>query len=134
MEPKIAVCKGKGIRKAILNDKWWFVVEEVVLALVNSKDPKQHIQRMKQRDQELGKGGWVQIVHTLSVKPEGGKQQMNCSNTKGLFRIIHTLSKAEPFKRWLAKVGYERVKEIDDPELGTKRTRELYKVKGYSDD
>ena len=90
---------------------------------------------MKQRDPELGKG-WVQIVHTLSVPTDGGPQPMLCANTEGLFRIIQSIPspKAEPFKRWLARVGYERIQEIEDPELATKRTRALYKAKGYSDD
>jgi hypothetical protein len=89
---------------------------------------------MKQRDPELGKG-WVQIVHTLSVETSGGVQRMLCANTEGIFRIIQSIpsSKAEPFKRWLAKVGYERVREIEDPELATKRTKALYRGKGYSD-
>jgi DNA-damage-inducible protein D len=72
METNIAVFRGKGIRKTISNNEWWFVVEDVVLALIDSKDPKQYIQRMKQRDPELGKG-WVQIVHTLSIETEGNK-------------------------------------------------------------
>jgi len=63
---KLAVFEGKEIRKTIHNGEWWFVVEDVVLALIDSKDPKQYIQRMKQRDPELGKG-WVQIVHTLAI-------------------------------------------------------------------
>ncbi len=132
---KIALFKGKQIRKTIQNNEWWFVVEDVVLALIDSSDPKQYMQRMKLRDEELAKG-WVQIVHTLEVPTEGGKQKMNCANTEGIFRIIQSIPspKAEPFKRWLAKVGYERVKEIEDPELATKRTRMLYKFKGYSDD
>lgn len=67
METSIAVFRGKEIRKTIHDDEWWFVVEDVVLALTDSKVPKQYIQRMKQRDSELGKG-WVQIVHTLSVQ------------------------------------------------------------------
>jgi len=127
--------KGKEIRKTLHNKEWWFVVEDVVLALIESSDSKQYIQRMKQRDPELGKG-WVQIVHTLLIDTSGGKQKMNCANTEGVFRIIQSIPspKAEPFKRWLAKVGYERVQEIEDPELGTKRTRVLYKAKGYSDD
>ena len=135
METKIALFRGSGIRKTLHNNEWWFVVEDVVLALIDSKDPKQYIQRLKQRDLELGKG-WVQIVHTLSVETEGGNQRMLCANTEGIFRIIQSIPspKAEPFKRWLAKVGYERVQEIEDPELGTKRTRALYKAKGYSDD
>ena len=135
MESNIAVFRGSGIRKTLHNNEWWFVVEDVVLALIDSKDPKQYIQRLKQRDPELGKG-WVQIVHTLSVETSGGEQRMNCANTEGAFRIIQSIPspKAEPFKRWLAKVGYERVQEIEDPELATQRTRAIYKAKGYSDD
>ncbi len=131
---KIALFKGRKIRKIIYQNEWWFVVEDVVLALIDSNDPKQYIQRMKQRDTELSKG-WVQIVHTLEVLTEGGKQKMLCANTEGIFRIIQSIPspKAEPFKRWLAKVGYERVQEIENPELATKRTRILYKLKGYSD-
>ena len=132
---KIAIFKGNKVRKTIYKNEWWFVVEDAVLALLDSSDPKQYINRMKQRDPELNKG-WVQIVHTLSVKTEGGTQRMNCANTEGVFRIIQSIPspKAEPFKRWLAKVGYERVQEIEDPELATKRTRALYKAKGYSED
>jgi len=135
METRVALFRGKGIRKTLHNNEWWFVVEDVVLALIDSKDPKQYIQRLKQRDPELGKG-WVQFVHTLAIDTEGGQQRMICANTEGIFRIIQSIPspKAEPFKRWLAKVGYERVQEIEDPELATKRTRALYKAKGYSDD
>ena len=131
---KLSIFKGKEIRKIIHNNEWWFVVEDVVLALIDSSDPKQYIQRMKQRDPMLAEG-WVQIVHTLEVPTEGGNQKMLCSNTEGIFRLIQSIPspKAEPFKRWLAKVGYERVQEIEDPELATKRTRALYKAKGYSD-
>jgi hypothetical protein len=131
---RIAIFQKKEIRKVIHNNEWWFSVEDVVLALINSTDPKQYIQRMKQRDNELNKG-WVQIVLTLEMKTTGGKQRMNCANTEGIFRIIQSIPspKAEPFKRWLARVGYERVREIEDPELATKRTRMLYKIKGYSD-
>ena len=135
MDKSIAVFKGKGIRRTLHKNEWWFVVEDVVLTLIESSDPKQYIQRMKLRDPELAKG-WVQIVHTLLIETPGGKQKMICANTEGVFRIIQSIPspKAEPFKRWLAKVGYERVQEIEDPELGTKRTRALYKTKGYSDD
>jgi DNA-damage-inducible protein D len=131
---KIALFKGKKIRKTLFKNEWWFVVEDIVLALTDSNDPKQYIQRIKQRDEELAKG-WVQIVHTLQIQTEGGNQKMNCTTTEGVFRIIQSIPspKAEPFKRWLAKVGYERVQEIENPELATKRTRLLYKLKGYSD-
>lgn len=77
------------------------------------------------------------FCHGLKLKASDGKKyETDCANTEGIFRIIQSIPspKAEPFKRWLAKVGYERVKEIEDPELATKRTRTLYKLKGYSDD
>ncbi|MCX6766877.1 MAG: Bro-N domain-containing protein [Candidatus Moranbacteria bacterium] len=90
IETRIAVFKGKKIRKTIHNNEWWFVVEDVVLALIDSSDPKQYIQRMKLRDKELAKG-WVQIVHTLEVPTEGGIQKMNCANTEGIFRIIQSI-------------------------------------------
>jgi len=120
MDSHLVVFKSQQIRRTLHNDEWWFVVEDVVLALIESKDPKQYIQRMKQRDPELGKG-WVQIVHTLSINTPGGAQRMLCANTEGIFRIIQSIPspKAEPFKRWLAKVGYERVQEIEDPELAS---------------
>ncbi|MSU75186.1 MAG: phage antirepressor protein [Candidatus Magasanikbacteria bacterium] len=135
VDTKIALFKGRQIRKTLHNNEWWFVVEDVVLALIDSSDPKQYIQRMKLRDPELNKG-WVQIVHALEVETTGGGQKMLCANTEGMFRIIQSIPspKAEPFKRWLAKVGYERIQEIENPELATKRTRMLYKLKGYSDD
>jgi DNA-damage-inducible protein D len=137
LEPsaKIAVFKGREIRRTLHNNEWWFVVEDVVLALTDSNDSKQYVQRMKLRDPELQKG-WVQIVHTLSVQTSGGLQVMNCANTEGVFRIIQSVPspKAEPFKRWMAKVGYERIQEIEDPELAVKRTRATYRIKGYSDE
>ncbi len=132
---KIAVFRNRKIRKTIHKNEWWFVVEDVVLALIDSNDSKQYIQRMRLRDPELSKG-WVQIVHTLLIETSGGKQKMNCANTEGIFRIIQSIPsrKAEPFKRWLARVGYERVQEIEDPELAQKRSRALYKAKGYPED
>ena len=132
---KIAIFKGKHIRKTIHNNEWWFVIIDVIEALTDSTNPKQYIKNMLNRDQELAKG-WVQIEHPLLIDTPGGKQKIRCANTEGIFRIIQSIPspKAEPFKRWLAKVGYERVQEIEDPELATKRTRTLYKVKGYSDD
>lgn len=134
MTTKIAIFESKKIRKTLHQNEWWFVIEDIVFALTDSSDPKQYIQKMKRRDVELSKG-WVQIVHTLEVSTEGGRQSMLCANTEGIFRLIQSIPspKAEPFKRWLAKVGYERIQEIEDPELATQRTRELYRAKGYSD-
>jgi prophage antirepressor-like protein len=90
----ISLFQEKPIRKAFHNDEWWFVTEDVVLALTDSSDPKQYIQRMKLRDPELAKG-WVQIAHTLSIQTAGGSQKMNCSNTEGIFRIIQSIQGKE---------------------------------------
>lgn len=132
---RIAVFQRKEVRRTLHNNEWWFVIADVVAVLTDSADVGQYINKMRKRDLELAKG-WVQIVHPLSILTSGGAQKLNCANTEGLFRIIQSIPspKAEPFKRWLAKVGYERVQEIEDPELATKRTRALYKAKGYSDD
>ncbi|MDA1061164.1 MAG: Bro-N domain-containing protein [bacterium] len=131
---KISIFKGKEIRKTIYKNEWWFVIIDVIEGLTDSTNPKQYIKNMLNRDEELSKG-WVQIEHPLLIDTSGGKQKLRCANTEGIFRIIQSIPspKAEPFKRWLAKVGYERVQEIEDPELATKRTRALYKAKGYSD-
>lgn len=134
---RIAVFKRKEVRRTLHNNEWWFVIADVVAALTDSKDVTQYVHKLRQRDPELAKG-WVQIVHPLSIPTSGGVQKLNCANTEGLFRIIQSIPspKAEPFIRRSAeaKVGYERVQEIEDPELATKRTRALYKAKGYSDD
>ncbi len=82
MDTKIALFQNKEIRKTLHNEEWWFVIEDVVLALIDSNDSKQYIQRMKERDEELNKG-WVQLVLTLEVLTKGGKQKMNCANTEG---------------------------------------------------
>ncbi len=131
----IAIFEDKKIRKTWFNEEWWFVLEDVVFALTESANPKDYITKMKLRDVELSKG-WGQIVSTLLVPTAGGSQRMNCVNTEGAFRIIQSIPspKAEPFKLWLAKVGYERVQEINDPELAGKRMKEIYRAKGYSDE
>ena len=131
---KIAIFKGKEVRKVIFQNEWWFVIVDIVSALTDSVQPDGYIKDMRRRDAELSKG-WGQIATPLLVETAGGKQKLNCANTESIFRIIQSIPspKAEPFKRWLAKVGYERVQEIEDPELATKRTRALYQAKGYPD-
>jgi len=133
-ETKLAFFKGKQIRKTLYNKEWWFVIVDVVSTLTDSVQPDGYIKDMRRRDEELNIG-WGQIATPLLIQTPGGKQLMNCANTEGIFRIIQSIPspKAEPFKRWLAKVGYERVQEIENPELATKRTRMIYKLKGYPD-
>ena len=135
MESHIAVFRGKEIRKTIHNDEWWFSVIDVCAVLTESTDAGAYWRKLKQR--LTGEGSEVvTFCHGLKLPaPDGKRRETDCANTEGIFRIIQSIPspKAEPFKRWLAKVGYERVQEIEDPELATKRTRALYKAKGYSD-
>ena len=117
------------------DQKWYFVVADVIQVLTDTPNPSDYINKMRKRDNELSKG-WGQFVHPLSIDTAGGKQKLNCANAKGLLRIIQSIPspKAEPFKLWLAQVGSDRLDEIENPELATQRTRELYKLKGYPDD
>jgi DNA-damage-inducible protein D len=133
-ENHIVVFKNQKIRRVFHENAWWFVLTDVVMVLADTADVSQYVKKMRSRDQELSKV-WGQIVAPLLVDTEGGKQKLNCANTEGIFRIIQSIPspKAEPFKRWLAKVGYERVQEIEDPELASLRAREIYKAKGYDD-
>ena len=117
------------------DEKWYFVVADVIQVLTDTPNPSDYIKKMRKRDKELSKG-WGQFVTPLSVDTIGGKQKLNCASAKGLLRIIQSIPspKAEPFKLWLAQVGSDRLDEIENPELATQRTRELYKLKGYPDD
>jgi len=126
------VFQEKAIRRTWHNEEWWFAIVDVVAVLTDSVQPEGYVKDLRRRDKELAKG-WGQIATPLRIETEGGVQRVNCANTEGLFRIIQSIPspKAEPFKRWLAQVGYERVKEIENPELAGARARELYQAKGY---
>lgn len=133
---KIAIFEKKEIRKVLHENEWWFSVVDVIGALSDSTNPNDYWYRMKQRVSDEEKIELSTICRSLKLESADGKKYAtDCANTEGIFRIIQSIPspKAEPFKRWLAKVGYERVQEIEDPELATKRTRALYKAKGYSD-
>tara|TARA_Y100000310_G_scaffold148432_1_gene147662 strand:- start:390 stop:1259 length:870 start_codon:yes stop_codon:yes gene_type:complete len=132
----LIVFQSKKIRRTWHNGEWWFSIGDIVFVLTDSSDPKQYIKKMKARDEPLN-DNWGTICTLLELTaPDGKKRNTNCVNIKGAFRVIQSIpsKKAEPFKRWLAKVGYERVQEIEDPELSQKRMKELYRAKGYSDD
>jgi DNA-damage-inducible protein D len=133
---QIAVFKGREIRKLIHNNEWWFSVVDVVGALTESVDSGAYWRKIKERLKGEG-SEVVTICHGLKLlAPDGKMRETDCANTEGIFRIIQSIPspKAEPFKRWLAKVGYERVQEIEDPELAIKRMRATYHLKGYSDE
>lgn len=128
----VALFQERAIRRTWHNNAWWFALPDVVAVLAESTAPADYIRKMRSRDKDLAQG-WGQIVTPLRIATEGGVQLVNCSSTEGLLRIIQSIPspKAEPFKRWLAKVGYERIQEIEDPELASARARELYEAKGY---
>jgi prophage antirepressor-like protein len=133
---KLVVFESKSIRRIWHNDEWWFSVADVVETLTDSVDTRQYIKRMRQRDPELD-SYWGTICTPLELlAPDGKRRKTNCSNTEGLFRIIQSIPspKAEPFKRWLAKVGHERIQEIENPELAQERMKQLYEQKGYPKD
>ncbi len=134
---KIAVFRKKEIRKTIHNNQWFFSVIDVIAALTESENPRDYRYKMKVRVKTEENAELSTFCRQLKLESTDGKKyETDCANTESMFRIIQSIPspKAEPLKLWLAKVGYERVQEIEDPELATKRTRALYKAKGYSDD
>ena len=137
-DSRIVVFQEKSIRRILHNNEWWFSVIDVVGVLSESNNPRRYWSDLKRKmTQESGVGQlYEKIVQLKLPAPDGKQRETDCANTEGIFRIIQSIPspKAEPFKRWLAKVGYERVQEIEDPELATKRTKALYRAKGYSDD
>ncbi|OGL34343.1 phage antirepressor protein [Candidatus Saccharibacteria bacterium RIFCSPHIGHO2_12_FULL_42_8] len=141
---KIAVFQKKEIRKTFHNGEWWFVVSDIIEVLTDSDNPGQYLRNMRNRDEELSRlmdpvkkgGGQIEHPLLLTFDTSGGPQKLLSWHTEGIFRLIQSISskKAEPFKRWLAKTGYERVQEIENPELAQKRMKAIYRAKGYSDD
>jgi hypothetical protein len=117
-------------------EKWYFSVQDVVSILTETVDAKDYIKKIKKRDLQLN-NNWGTICPLVEmVAGDGRKRKIQAADTKGLLRIIQSIPspKAEPFKLWLAQVGSERIDEIENPELAIQRTREIYKLKGYSDE
>ena len=139
-EKRIALFQRKEVRRVIHNNEWWFVITDVVTVLTDSVDASDYLKKLRKRDPSLSEafkgGGQIAPPLGLEFDTTGGRQMLQCWNTEGIFRLIQSIPspKAEPFKRWLARVGYERIQEIEDPELATKRTRAIYQAKGYSAD
>ena len=117
-------------------EQWYFSVADVVEALTDSNDPKQYIKRMRSRDEGLNSNWGTICTHLGMIAADGKRRMVQTANVKGLFRIIQSIPspKAEPFKQWLAQVGYERMLEIENPELAQERMKELYEQKGYPKD
>jgi DNA-damage-inducible protein D len=135
-ENKVVIFQEKNVRRVWHDDKWWFAVADIIEVLTESSDVKQYIKKLRSRDPELA-ANWGTICTPLRMEALDGKmREVNAANTEGIFRIIMSVPspKAEPFKKWLAKVGQERIEEIENPEIGVERIRELYRAKGYSDE
>jgi len=138
MEDKkaLVVFQGKSIRRRWLDDEWWYSVIDIISILSESENPRNYWKVLKHR---LKKEGSEVVTNCNQLKlpsTDGKFYKTDCATTETIFRIIQSIpsKKAEPFKRWLAKVGHERIQEIDDPELSMKRMKETYRAKGYSEE
>lgn len=117
-------------------EKWYFSIDDVVLALTDSANVKDYIKKLRKRDPALDSYWGTNCPPVEMIAADGKKRKIKAANTESLFRIIQSIPspKAEPFKRWLAAVGYERLEEIENPELAAKRMRAIYEQKGYSEE
>jgi len=133
----IIVFGAKRIRRTWHENQWYFSIVDIIGALTDSPNPRNYWNMMKAREKE---GSGIELstfcVQLKLTSSDGKSYKTDCVNTESAFRIIQSVPspKAEPFKCWLAQVGYDRVREIENPELGQKRMREIYKQKGYPDD
>ena len=132
----LVVFQDKKIRRIWYKNEWYFSVVDVISALTDSNNPRNYWNMLKVRELEYGLELSTFCVQLKLESSDGKKYLTDCANTKNIFRIIQSIpsKKAEPFKLWLAKVGYDRVQEIENPELAQKRMKELYRQKGYSDE
>lgn len=135
-DSKIIVFQDKQIRRAWMNEQWYFSIADVVEFLTDSVDVKQYIKRMRQRDPLLNRNWGTICTPVAMIAADGRRRSVQAADVKGLFRIIQSIPspKAEPFKQWLAQVGYERVQEIENPELAQERMKAVYEAKGYPKD
>jgi prophage antirepressor-like protein len=136
-QDKVVVFGAKKIRRLWHDDQWFFSVVDIIAALTDSENPRNYWNMMKAREQKQSKVQLSTLCVQLKMMSADGKSyNTDAVNTRSAFRIIQSIPspKAEPFKQWLAKVGYERVQEIEDPELAQQRMKELYRQKGYPSD
>jgi len=135
---KLVVFEDKKIRRTFHKGEWYFSIVDIIDVLTKSTNSRRYWSDLK--EQLIKNEGFIQlygkIVQLKLLASDGKMRETDTTNTETVFRIIQSIPspKAEPFKRWLAQVGYERIQEIEDPELATKRTRAIYKAKGYSDE
>src|SRR3989338_6944134 len=135
-DKSLVVFQGKKIRRTWFNEEWWFSVVDIIGVLTQTDRARKYWSDLKIKLIEEGFELSAKIGQLKLMSADGKYYATDCANTKNMFRIIQSIPspKAEPFKQWLAQVGYDRVQEIENPELAQKRMKELYRVKGYSDD
>lgn len=128
-----AVLGGENIRRTFHDGEWWFAVSDIVEALTDSSSGNDTLAKIYRRDKELCKG-WKEYISTLLLESPNGRQRVDCFNTAGIFRLAQSVvsPKAERLKGWLARVGYERMRELEDPELATGLIKSIFRAKGYS--
>ncbi|MBN4081634.1 Bro-N domain-containing protein [bacterium AH-315-C07] len=133
---KIVVFESNTIRKAWYNNTWYFSIVDIVKVLSDSSNPTDYLKKIRKRDEELKNYLGTNCPQVEMLTESGKKRKVLAGNTEHVFRVIQSIPspKAEPFKRWLAKVGYERVEEIENPELAQERMKEIYEQKGYDKD
>ena len=133
---KLVVFQGKEIRRTWHNDEWFYSLVDIVGVLTESPNPSDYLKKIRKRDEEVGFYVGTNCPQVAMPTKTGKKRKTLAGNTKDVFRLIQSIpsKKAEPFKRWLAKVGYERIEEIENPELAQQRMKEIYEKKGYPKD
>ena len=137
IQHKLVVFQSKDIRRKWHEEEWFYSVVDVCGALTNSNNPRDYWYRIKKRVSDEEKAELSTICRQLKLDSSDGKKyNTDCANSEGIFRIIQSIPspKAEPFKRWLAKVGQDRLDEIENPELAQARMKEIYEQKGYPKD
>ncbi len=134
-ESRVELFRKKPIRKTLHSGEWWFSIKDVIESLTEVQDGSHYIAGIRSRDTDL-QAWWEQNVAVLPFMSGSGRQQTNFVNIEGIFRIMQSIptSKSEPFKKWLAKVAFERLQELQNPELAIKRAITLYRAKGYDDE
>jgi prophage antirepressor-like protein len=136
---ELALFEERPVRRAFHEEEWWFVVSDIVGVLTDSPNPSDYLKKLRRRDSSLVEAfkGGGQTVPPLALPFEtaGGIQKLQCWNVPGILRLVQSIPspRAEPFKRWLAKVGYERLQELADPALALERTRQNWRKLGRSE-